>query len=447
MSNRLPDAYYKDTSVADAAMAAPPGMFWKTLAKACEEKDARWAKLLGRKTLHTPMKRATERAVRVTSPAGAPRPLGVPTPPSGPDLGFVTAAEFAAMEFPQNYLIDGILTEGQPHLNAGASKSMKTLVGVLDAGISLASATPFLGMFAVPKSINVGIVSAESGPATLQRNALTICEARGINLAGLPLHVTTTMPPLYDPASIRAIKAFIELNKVGVLFLDPLYLGLLDGKSANEASNLFAMGARLKELAQLIQETGVTLSLSHHCKKANRFDQRRFQPAELEDMAMAGFAEFARQWTLFSRREAYRQGTGLHQLWLNIGGSAGHSGLYAVDVDEGVPTSPRWHVTVKPAEDVYAEHAEQRAEERERKAANKESGKRAALVKDILAAAEEIGDWATRKRIRERAGKGNEAANETLFSDLVEDGSLEQEMQTVANRPTKVYRFLQPSVE
>ena len=38
---------------------------------------------------------------------------------------------------------------------------------------------------------------------------------------------------------------------------------------------------------------------------------------------------------LVSRREMYRHPTGLHKMYVNIGGSHGHGGTYAVDIDEG----------------------------------------------------------------------------------------------------------------
>jgi hypothetical protein len=80
-------------------------------------------------------------------------------------------------------------------------------------------------------------------------------------------------------------------------------------------------------------DSGVTLILVHHNRKAV---SKSKEPPQLEDMAMAGFSEFARQWWLIGRREKFRPGYP-HELWLNAGGSAGHSGLYRVDIDEGNP--------------------------------------------------------------------------------------------------------------
>ena len=57
--------------------------------------------------------------------------------------------------------------------------------------------------------------------------------------------------------------------------------------------------------------------------------------------------EWGRAWVLIGRREAYEH-NGVHRLWLNAGGSAGHSSFLAVDIDEGTRDSRHWRVTLSP---------------------------------------------------------------------------------------------------
>jgi hypothetical protein len=66
-----------------------------------------------------------------------------------------------------------------------------------------------------------------------------------------------------------------------------------------------------------------------------------------------------------SRREKFDPGTGLHKLWLSIGGSAGQSGLYAVDIDEGSLSDDfsgrKWDVHVESANE-HQERKDQRTQ-------------------------------------------------------------------------------------
>lgn len=68
---------------------------------------------------------------------------------------------------------------------------------------------------------------------------------------------------------------------------------------------------------------GATPIFAHHTVKhagmkpgRNGAQYKSYEPAELGDLAFAGFAEFARQWLLIARRADYEPGTGKHQLWL-----------------------------------------------------------------------------------------------------------------------------------
>lgn len=90
-------------------------------------------------------------------------------------------------------------------------------------------------------------------------------------------------------------------------------------------------------------------------------------------MAFAGFQEFCRQWILVGRRERYLAGSGQHRLWMNFGGSAGHSGLWALDAHEGVTDgseSRYWDVSLSKAADVRDEAEKRKADQKAEPAAS-----------------------------------------------------------------------------
>ena len=135
------------------------------------------------------------------------------------------------------------------------------------------------------------------------------------------------------------------------MFLDPLSLCLLDGAQAGAASNLYDVGPRLRSAAQACLDAGATPVFVHHTTKGGA--RQGAGAPDLEDLAFAGVGAFARQWLLVRRRAPYRPGSGRHQLVLAAGGSAGHSGCWHVDVDEGALqedfSGRRWRATARPA--------------------------------------------------------------------------------------------------
>jgi hypothetical protein len=258
----------------------------------------------------------------------------------------ITSRELASASYAIDFIIENMLAKGQPLIIAGPQKVLKTWF-IIDAAVALACGGFFLGKFRVPRPCRVAVMSGESGLATIQENALLVCNAARQWLEELDnLIWTPDLPKFGDPAHLVALEQFLLADSIEVLFVDPAYLAM----PGADAGNLMIQGELLRSVGDLCQRLGVTMVLAHHTKKTTGRDP--YDVPELSDIAWSGFAEFGRQWWLLNRREKYEPGTGQHKLWLSVGGSAGHGGLWAVDVDEGVRSDPegrRWQVSVTSA--------------------------------------------------------------------------------------------------
>ncbi len=171
-----------------------------------------------------------------------------------------------------------------------------------------------------------------------------------------------------------------------------------------------------------------------------------YDPPELADAAWSGWAEWARQWLLLNRREKFDpDSNGEHKLWFAVGGSAGHSGLWGLDIEEGRRDAPEgryWDVSVRPASDVRAEAKDDRQAERRREKAAK-------FEKDLDAVAEALDaypDGATRTRLREHCGMsgdevwhGHRRAGETRNRGTVRSAS--QQPQDTKGRISTCARY------
>ncbi|MFN9293075.1 MAG: AAA family ATPase, partial [Planctomyces sp.] len=234
----------------------------------------------------------------------------------------VDSAAFDAADLNQEYWIEGILAAGQPQLWGGPSKTLKTSL-LVDQCLSLAAGVPFLGQYTVPEPKRVLLLSSESGGFTLQETARRICAAKGLNLAALGDHLQWGFrpPQLTDVNHLAALTEFIGRQKFDVFAIDPAYLSL--AMDSAEAANQFAVGALLQRLTTLQAETGAVPVLAAHFKKFNA-------PGEmptLENIAGAGFGQWARQWFLLNRQEPFNpDNPGLHKLLAAWGGSAGLCG-------------------------------------------------------------------------------------------------------------------------
>jgi len=309
----------------------------------------------------------------------------------------MTCPELDSAKLSIEYLVRRAVVAGQPGIIAGPKKSLKTSI-VIDLALSLATGTRFLGELDAWRSVNVGIMSGESGMATIQETARRIAVAKGYSLADVDgLIVSDSLPQLESQCDLDALGQFIRDRALEVLILDPTYLMM----SGEDAGNLFKQGSLLRPLTDLGQKLACSILLVHHTRKQIGGDP--FQPPELESIAWSGFQEWARQWILLGRRERYEEGSGEHRLWLSTGGSAGHSGLWALDINEDTPEHIRgrqWELTMQRPTDA-------REEARERLDADREAAKSARLEKDkdrILRAAAKYPLGETKQTLRDVAG-------------------------------------------
>jgi len=347
----------------------------------------------------------------------------------------------------QDWLIRRAVVKDQPLVIGGPQKTLKTSIA-LDLCISIASGTPWLGEFPAPQPMRVAIFSGESGEFTLQETGRRICTAKGITPEALEdkLLWQFCLPQLSNDDQLKALRVGLKRDGVQVVIIDPLYLSLLAGAVGIKAENLFETGPLLMHITQICHSVGATLILVHHTTKPSA---RKNEPLDLTDLAFSGIAEFARQFILVNRREPFEPGSGKHNLWLVVGGSVGHSGQYALDIDEGTLaddfTGRCWSVAIKRATDVRsAERSKRKAEKEQQRKIQDEADE--AAVMDAIDQLNKRGGkgQATKTRLR-NASKISESRTDKALERLTLDKRVQAESVEVpggqgAKQTANIYR-------
>jgi len=147
----------------------------------------------------------------------------------------------------------------------GPPKCAKSWLG-LDMAISLASATPFLGHFAVCDPGPTLVYLAEDALPQVRARIAGVCLHRCIDLAALDLHVITAPAVRLDQsADQKRLAATLEQLRPKLLLLDPLVrLHRLDENSSADISAL------LGYLRELQRRYDVAIVVAHHMRKAIR---------------------------------------------------------------------------------------------------------------------------------------------------------------------------------
>lgn len=317
-------------------------------------------------------------------------------------IELIPSSEFAMADYYQRYLVNKILVADQPAIVGGRSKTMKTSI-MIDLAIALGTGTQFLGSFDAMKC-KVAVLSGESGHFTIQETAKRVADSKGINLADASVDWGFDLPQLACDADLRYLGDLLLAHSIEVLMIDPAYLCLLGGDVKGiRPGDVFSMGPLLLKLSELGNRTNTTVILCHHCRKNSH--RELWTPPDLEELSMAGFAEWARQWLLLGRRRAYEQGSGMHQLWLNVGGSAGHSGCYGIDIEEGVLGDDfrgrHWNVTVADGNTAKEEAREERDRQKSRQQEEREADHKRRLLEALRS---HQGTGETKSVLRDESG-------------------------------------------
>ncbi len=348
------------------------------------------------------------------------------------DFEPITCAKLMATAFDIRFLVDRIVVAGQPLIVAGPQKSLKTNL-LIDLALSVATGGFFLGKFRVSEAATVVLMTGESGLPTVQETIRRIAHQAGRDPSSIQnLIISDKIPQFASLDHLDAVEALILEYAAEVLVVDPAMMAM----NGADAANLFIQGQLLRGISEVCQRNGCTLALCHHSKKGAGVS---YEPLELASIAWAGFAEFARQWILVNRREPYVPGTGDHRLWLNVGGSVGHSGQWGLNIHEGNYGDAGgrvWEVDVLDHDDIDArkeDHKEAQAEAKRQKQLDTDKAK-------ICQTLAKFSDGETKTTIRDITGLHSSRFNAALATLLIDGDVVSCEMQkSNRNKPYPAY--------
>ena len=344
--------------------------------------------------------------------------------PNASEIVSFPLCEFIKQDHRVECLIEGLQPARMGGLIAAKSKGQKTTIACgMDFG--LATGTPVLGRFHVPRPVSCGIMSGESGAATIAETFQRIAAASEIDIRDVRnLHVSTEVPQLLTAKDCDSVERFIDRHALESLTIDPSYLAF----AGVDDTQLSKMGEVLAPLNGIIQRTVCGIRIVIHNRKTT---PAPYGEPTLEEIGGTGLAQWARYWILLNKRREWDPNEGRHWLWFSSGSSAGFGHRYFLDVTEGRRSDPggrTWQLA-------FSEPSEGQQREREQEAAEKEAakleGERRAVC-NALAASPDGLSWSKALRTANVSSRRWDLVNETML----DEGDVEECTITVSNHKT-----------
>lgn len=179
------------------------------------------------------------------------------------ELNVVQVGQLEERPAEDRWLIRAVLPYPSVVVIGGQPKSAKSFFGI-DLATSVASGTPCLGRYPVERAGRSLIYLAEDSLDDVRGRVADLCLHRGIDLAGLDLHVIAEPALRLDQQADRAgLWAAVERLRPLVLLLDPLVRlhTTLDENNSRDVAGLLGF---LRELQRAFD---VSVLLVHHTAK------------------------------------------------------------------------------------------------------------------------------------------------------------------------------------
>lgn len=180
---------------------------------------------------------------------------------SGP-LPVVRVGEIRSESNSQRWLVEQLWGDSSVGMIGGAPKCSKTWLG-LDLALSVATGTPCLGKYAVPRAGPVLVYLAEDALPVVRERVAGMARHRGLDLDRVEIHVITapTLRLDRDPHRTRLFETARRLRP-RLLLLDPLVrLHGIDENHATEVAELLAYFRSLQ------RQLDLSVVLVHHTRK------------------------------------------------------------------------------------------------------------------------------------------------------------------------------------